>query len=488
MVNLHEALQTSDSGFVATGWYMQPGGTQVICLIRTDSNGNTLWTKTFGESEDVIAISMDITSDNGYIISGSTYINPPDSAKIYVIRTNSNGDTLWTKKYGGIGNQDSRCVLETLDGGFIISGETSSYGAGSADMYIIKTDSVGNVEWSRTFGTPNNDYCYSILQTADSGYVALGTLKALTINSDIVLVRLNSQGDSLWTRCYGDLGGTGIRQEIGFKIIQNLDRGFAIGGYTNTFGSGSGEVYCIVTDSLGNLLWSKTYGSYDTDWGYSILQKADSNYVLCGNTSGFGISTTASYIIETDVNGNVIWSRTYEDTYGSVPFSIYQTYDGGYITAGEENELMKLNAEGSSGCLEQQVATLTTNPPTSLLNIPIFESQPATPMYATQTIIGSGINIINVCTSVNIEESSPGNNLIQLFQNPAHDYFTIQLNDPVDKVQLIIYNFIGELIYRSELNDNSNRINCSQFGAGIYLVKMLDDEKSYTRKLIIEHN
>ena len=421
LTNLAEAKQTFDGGFVATGWYSNPSGNQDVCLIRTNSLGDTIWTRIFGEAEDVQSISMDITSDSGYIIAGWTYIGATDSAKVYLIRTNANGDTLWIKKLGGTRNDDGRCVRQTLDGGFIISGETNSFGAGYQDTYIIKTDANGNVEWSKALGGPLFDYGYAICETDDSGFVALVTFNAFSNNSDILLVKMNSLGDTLWSKSYG---GSGV--DMGFDIVETFDHGFAVMGYTNSFGSGGGDGYLLVTDSTGNLLWSKTYGDTGDEFGTGISQTPDSGYILCGYTSSFGVSTLAPYLIKVNAEGDLLWSETYEDSNYGVAWSVIQTFDGGYLTAGEQNELMKLNSNGESGCNEHIANTVVTTPSTIVSNPPISVTVANTIAKPTSTAVSSGVAVINVCPA-QVAFSSSANSICEKF---CIGFFDESINNP----------------------------------------------------------
>lgn len=484
-VNLSEIKQLTDSGYIAMGWRNQGGvGTQDLCLVRLNSSGDTIWTKNFGESDDVTGSSMDITPDSGYILVGRTYATASGLERIYLIRTNSNGDTLWTKKLGGVGGNDGRCIRRTFDGGYIISGEMTSSGANPSDIYVVKIDSVGNVQWSRGFGGPNNDLSYSIIQTADSGYLALGTLNAFMVDCDLVLIKMNSFGDTLWTKAYGHTGG----QEFGFDIIENNTHGFAVVGGTFSFGSGNGDYYLIITDSVGNLLWSKTYGGTDTDYAESIIQTPDSNYVIAGYTVSFGVATWAQYVIKLNAIGDTIWSQTYDDTHYGIAWDIIQTMDGGYAVAGEEQEFMKLNSLGKAGCLEKRVATLITNPSTMQLNKIITVTVPTTTTSGTTTTIESGVGNIITCTGdpTNIGQTASENNAIQVIPNPATNSFTIHVNTNGNEFVEILSAF-GERVYYDNFMGSKTNINCRHFSNGIYFIKIFDGLKSYCKKLIIEH-
>jgi hypothetical protein len=477
--SFYEAKQTNDGGFVATGWRGKN-----ICLIKTNASGDILWSKTFGESNDAIALSMDLTFDGGFIIAGVIYDTFQQGGSIYLIKTDSQGDTVWTRKLGGKGNEQARCVHQTIDGGYIISGESDSFSTGDADMYIIKIDSKGTVEWSRTIGGIKDDICYSILQTQDSGFVAVGTINAYSPNSDIVIIKMNSIGDTLWTKTYG-----GSSQDIGFEIISTFNHGFAITGSTGSFGS-SDRAFLFKTDSLGNSKLFKMYGGINSSsYSYSFCQTADSGYVLAGLTNGFGAQLrVAPLVIKLNGNGDTLWSAIYNETSSSLIFSITQTFDGGYITCGEQElNLMKLNSLGKSGCLEKYVHPfISTLVFPSLINNSLTVGIPNATTLGTITSVGSGIGIENICISTNVKENVSDHNAIQILPNPSQDYFTIQAEYLLKNMRLEIWNSIGEQVYTEVFNETQKTINSSQFSSGFYIVNVLTDRKCYNKKIIIK--
>lgn len=231
---LSDVKQTTDSGFVVTGWNMPASGGMGMSLTRFDKNGDTIWSKAFFDQDELIAFSMDITSDSGYIISGQSMGVNSD---VYILRTDANGNILWVKKYGGAGVDLSRCIHKVNDGGYIISGHTNSFGVGGFDIFIIKTDLNGNIEWSKAFGDTADDYSFSICPTVDSGFVALGILKMWSFSSDLALIKINSLGDTLWTKTYG------LDVEHGYDIIETHNHGFAITGFTTSFSSGIEDAF-----------------------------------------------------------------------------------------------------------------------------------------------------------------------------------------------------------------------------------------------------
>ena len=226
----------------------------VICLTSI-APAQTSWWRTYGGTSSDLAGCVQQTEDGGYIITGCTYSfgpGTPTYPNVYLIKTNIQGDTLWTRVYGGANIDAGNSVRQTSDGGYIIAGYTYSYGNGSGDVYLIKTNGSGDTVWTRAYGGTSDDGGSSVRQTADGGYIIAGTTYSFGAGGyDVYLIKTNASGDTLWTRTYG---GTG--DDEGESVQQTADGGYIIAGYTSSFGPGtpdSTNVYLIKTDSLGNV-------------------------------------------------------------------------------------------------------------------------------------------------------------------------------------------------------------------------------------------
>jgi hypothetical protein len=236
-------------------------------------------------------------------------------------------DLLWTKSYGGIGQDRGYCVKQTSDDGFIITGYRSStyYQSG---IYLIKTDINGIQQWSRVFGE-HDDWGFWVLQTSDGGYLITGGAYVMGGNGyDLCLIKTDPQGNQLWFRTYGSVNG-----ENGECVQLTSDGGFIAVGATGSFAGGY-DVYLVKTDSLGNQLWSQTYGGPGWDWGYSVQQTTDGGYIIAGFTTAFAVGLQDVYLIKTDGLGNQQWYRTFGGTGMERGYSVQRTADGGYMVAG----------------------------------------------------------------------------------------------------------------------------------------------------------
>ncbi|MDD5529195.1 MAG: T9SS type A sorting domain-containing protein [bacterium] len=294
--------RTTNGGFIIAGYTASHGaGGYDVYLIREDSVGDTLWTRTYGGSKDDKGFSVAQTTNDGFIITGWTNSYGAGNYDVYLIKTDSVGDALWTKTYGGINYDGGRSVLQATDGGFILVGGTESYGTGNFDIYLIKTDSSGDTVWTRTFGGSEDDRGYSVLQTSDGGFIVAGITFSYGAGvRDVYVIRVNFAGDTLWTKTYG-----GTNDDICYSINHTKDGGFIITGWTSSYGAGGYDVYLIKIDSVGDTLWTRTYGGSSDDWGNSVEQTTDDGFVIAGLTSSFGAGSYDVYLIKTDSLGNV---------------------------------------------------------------------------------------------------------------------------------------------------------------------------------------
>jgi hypothetical protein len=205
--------------------------------------------RTYGGASDDAGNSVQQTTDGGYIIAGTTASYGAGHLDFFLVKINANGDTLWTRTFGGTLDDVGMSVQETADSGYIIAGTTYSFGAGLGDVYLIKTSTDGDVQWTRTFGGAGDDFGCSVRQTADSGYVIAGCTNSFGAGSyDVYFIKTNAHGDTLWTRVYGGADGDG-----GNSVQQAADGGYIIAGSTYSLGAGGADIYLIKTDSLGNV-------------------------------------------------------------------------------------------------------------------------------------------------------------------------------------------------------------------------------------------
>jgi len=295
-------------------------------LIKTNDSGIEQWSQTFGESNSDFGYSVRQTTDGGYIVAGSAY-SPASHDDVYMVKTDSSGNELWSQTYGGTSVEIGYEVCQTSDGGYIITGETRSYGAGGRDVYLIKTDASGNELWSQTIGGIWNDEGFCVQQTSDGGYIITGYTRSYGAgNSDVFLIKTDASGNTTWTRTFG--AGAG---DNSYSVQQTADGGYIIAG---VYQSGDYDVYLIKTDESGNSEWTQTYGGISHDWGMSVYQTSDNGYIITGHTSNNTAGGTDAYMVKTDASGITQWTKTIGGIYNDYGYCVKQTYDGGYIFTG----------------------------------------------------------------------------------------------------------------------------------------------------------
>ncbi len=326
-------LQTFDRGYIITGWTSSYGAGKVdFWLIKTNSYGIEEWNKTYGGKNYDYGESVQQTTDGGYIITGITNLSfNTGCGDFWLIKTNYKGIEEWNKTYGGTNVDWPHSVQQTIDGGYIITGVTNSFGAGNEDIYLVKTDSDGNKLWDKTYGGMGQDLGIYVQQTFDGGYIITGATYSFNLYSaDIWLIKTNANGDEIWNRLYGD-----ITSDSSYSVQQTSDGGYILIGYTYSFSAGKEDIWLIKTDSDGNKLWDRTFGGINHDGGYSVQQTFDDGYIIAGYTDSFDAGDYNVWLIKTDTNGYETWNKTFgEINADDMGYSVQQTFDGGYIVLG----------------------------------------------------------------------------------------------------------------------------------------------------------
>lgn len=346
--------QTHDGGYVMTGHTDSFGaGNSDVYVVKLTGSGHLQWTKTIGGRNHESGNSVCQTRGGGYVITGYTTSFGAGNADIYVVKLGSSGDLEWSRTIGGAGQDIGSSIHQTTDGGFIIGGMSASYSTGNPDAYVVKLDSSGDLEWSKTIGGAADDWCSSIRQTHDGGYVFTGATSSFGAGkSDVYVVKLDASGNLQWEKAIG-----GTDSDLGKSICQTLDGGYIITGNTKSFGTGYADVYVIRLNASGELLWTKTIGGKDWDSGNSIVQTRDGGFLIGGQTFSFGAGSYDFYVVRLNPAGDLEWTKTIGGSASDSGNSICQTSDGGYAVGGSTKSfgegyadffLVKLDADANS--------------------------------------------------------------------------------------------------------------------------------------------
>ena len=252
-------------------------------MVKTDANGTLQWSKTYGGTDDELAYSMVITSDGGYAMAGMTYSSTTETSDLLLLKTYANGTLQWSQIYNSTYDEYGYSLAATLDGGYAIAGMTYSPITYSGDVYLLKTDANGAMQWNQTYGGTSNDYGYSLIATGDGGYAIGGYTQSLTTRSyDMLLVKASSNGTLEWSKTYG-----GTESERGRALVATSDGGYAIAGYAYSEATNSYDVIVVKTEimievglariSTGMNTLTLYRGADDPYWQYVKVQiwKAD---------------------------------------------------------------------------------------------------------------------------------------------------------------------------------------------------------------------
>jgi len=501
-----------------------------ICLLlySTSSFSQITFQKVYGDSlESPRCITQ--TSDGGYIVSGYTESYNPGNTDLYIIKTDSLGDTLWTKTYGSqSGPVWGGYIRQTSDGGYIIYAPTN----GSC---LLRIDSIGSILWTKTFSNLYSSNRSSVQQTSDQGFIVAGSS-----GGDACLIKTDLAGDTMWVKKYG---GNGITAETADVVQQTEDGGYIFCGGTGSFGAGGLDAYLVKTDSIGDTLWTKAYGSVDDENAFYVQLTDDGGYIFTGYARD-SLSNTDIYLVKTNGTGDTLWTKTYSgngleegkyvqqtsdggyavfghmggspcllkvDSVGNIVwktlyysnfgdgYSAQQTNDSGYVLTGNTYEpvtgnykyyIIKTNSEGKSGCNEYWSTVGFLSPTaTQVSNTLTVVSSASINLSITVSEIGHGGTVDVLCMSTGINDHEPAQKGITLFPNPAMDELTIALSPTYrtssGKTSLIICNLSGEKIIEKEIISAETKIDLTTFNAGVYVVMVRNEHFSSVEKVVV---
>jgi hypothetical protein len=268
-----------------------------LCLIKIDNDGKVIWSKAYGLDASDYANSVIATSDGGFVILAETinFIGNDKNSDILIIKVDAEGVIQWSKVFGGNNTDYAYSIQQTKEGGYIVGGETNSYGAGEWDFYLLKLKADGAVEWSKTYGESGTDFGRYAQQTPDGGYIIGGnTVNYRAEGFDICLIKVDLNGEIEWTKVYG---GAGTDYLLNLKIVG--EKGFVVVGYTNSSDLLSEDVLVMKFNYSGNIVWTKVYGSPMNDYGVALTVISDNDIIIGGSTKGFGTTDDDVYIIKT---------------------------------------------------------------------------------------------------------------------------------------------------------------------------------------------
>jgi len=322
--------QTSDGGYIVAGMTKSFGEEEGdVWIIKIGPGGNIQWQKTYGENYWDAAYAIAQTYDGGYVMSGAL---DGEGWGIWVLKLDPEGEVEWQKFLKGKDYEFgvAYSVQQTTDGGYIAAGEFR-YGEVDTDVWILKLAPDGTKEWDKTYGGNDPEHAYTLQQTSDGGLVVAGQNDRPLYGEGggIWVLKLHPSGEIQWQKTYA-----GEKEDEARSIQQTNDGGYIVVGRTSSFDVGSIDIWVLKLDPEGSMEWQQTIGGEGQDYAQSVQQTFDGGYIVAGTTYSFGNGDGDIWVLKLDKNGDVEWQKTYGGYDKEEAYSILQTYEGGYAIAG----------------------------------------------------------------------------------------------------------------------------------------------------------
>ncbi|MGC4039730.1 MAG: T9SS type A sorting domain-containing protein [Flavobacterium sp.] len=462
--------QTTDGGYAfvaftdsANGDVTQNHGETDLWVVKVTESGDIQWQKSFGGSRDEYGRRIKQTSDGGYIIIATTLSNDGDITHNYgesdywIVKLDNSGVMEWQKSYGGISVDDAYDIKQTLDGGYIVVGNSvtilNSFAAnhiGNSDVWLVKLNALGNIEWENSSGGESNETAMAVSQTIDGGYIVashtwsnIGAIGGHADN-DFFVVKYTATGSVEWQRV---IGGSG--NEYVFDILQLNDGSYVVAGNTTStdngiLNHGMQDGFVVKLDDNGEPVWQKTFGGTEYDGFEDVEITSDNKIILSGYTHSYNGDVTDyhggqdAWVVEINTNGELQWQKTFGSTDNEGIQELHQTVDGGFIMAG-----LKLPLYGNLSTRNCWIVKLNSG------------------ALSTDTFENAGI---------------------KLYPNPVEETFRIDLTEDVTLKSIRIYNLLGQLVQL--FYNPAETMSVSGLSSGNYLIKITTDKGTSTGKFI----
>lgn len=480
-----DLVQANDGGFVLAGRTLAFGaGNYDVYLIKTDALGDTVWNKTFGGTDGDVGLSIAGTSDSGFVITGSTlsFGGGNTYSDVYVVKIDGNGVLQWSKAYGLSGDELGNHIEQTSDGGYIIAGRSTPVSSGKNNVYLLKLNSSGTIDWSGIYQlSSGSDVAYSIKETSDNGFIVAGNSGSNPTN--LLLMKTDNAGSVQWTRAY-DADTLSTMANIAYDVIQ-LSNGDYVACGTNYNNTSYDDIFLVKTSSSGNLLWSKTIPGFLSDRPGSIAALSGGGYVVSGSTSSFNNFAESPFLLKINANDNIEWFHTYESvdmTFGS---TVIPCADNGFAIAGGYAQylginLVKTDATGSHGC-DSLISVSYSSPATKTYTL-TPSITPGSSEYVAATIEKkAATNFLVNCalqTTVGIDVKEPVKKNCFIYPNPFSSDAFLHTEPALSNATLTIYNSFGQMV--KQLKNISGRniaLHGNNLPGGIYFLYLAEDNR-----------
>lgn len=495
----YSLVQSNNGGYAIAGITYSYGDTANgdMYVVKLDSAANIQWTRTIGGSKHDAGNSIVQLPNGDYVIAGSTRSYGSGGSDMYVVKLNSTGNIVWTKTFGGSGDDSATCIIKTYDGGFALTGSTTSYGAGGKDVYLVKLDSMGDLQWTKTIGGSLDDYGCCIIQTKDRGYAVAGSTSPYYNSYDMYIIKLDSSGNLQWDKTIDDGKG-----DVAYSIVQANDDDFIVCGNSQGL-----NIYTVKLDSAGNQVWASHIGTIAMMYGYSVIAENDGGCTIAGYQNfytniSFGSYPCYAFMARVNSKGKTMWSNYLNNISGfntGCAYSLIHTNDNGYAITGfldsnysYQNKLIttrsdilfcKLDSNGNN-CSSATSAvgndsTFGTPYNNGTLNVCLTDT-------GSGGLIDSGGVILSACSPPLGVNNETGQNFA-VYPNPFHNYTTIVFNNPA-KHYLEVDDVTGRKLQWIECSGKEYQLQKGSLAPGIYFIRMFDANKQYTstQKIVVQ--
>ena len=491
------SIQTNDKGYALSGFTKSHGAiNNDFYILKTDSLANVLWSKIYSGNNSDEAYSIQQTADGGFIVAGTSKSFGALYSDACLLKLNSTGDTLWTKIYGAASFEFANTIIQTIDGGYVFAGYTEGNAIDSSNgsIYLVKTNSLGVMQWQKSLGTSSETVdAYSIEQTSDKGFVITGWANGYgEINGDSYILKTDSLGNPLFTKTYGFKGS-----DWGTSILQTADGGYVIGGtYSTDSTSLDVDAYIIKTDANGDTLWTRTYGGSGNEFGQSLTKTSDGGYVLGGYTDGFGSGSYDAFLLKVNASGDTVFTRAFGGSNDDEANCVFQTNDGGYALSGQTNSFgkgdydfyfIKTDISGNSSCYQTNIHAPAKNNKTKVGTATTKQKNIAVTELMVHPLMLSGTTSTDVCLNIGINQIASHTNELKIFPNPNNGNFTIMLSNYYGNANILVSNILGETVYSATKNVVNTEINTSNLPSGTYFIKISYDDKIISGKFLVNN-
>lgn len=326
----YSITELKDSCYAITGVTKSFSSDKDIIVMKVDTAGVVLWTRTMRGDKIDVGRKIMATDDGGMVIVGSTASFGAGRRDIFAIKLDENGETEWSKTYGGPQNEYAFAVTPTVDGGYIIGGETSSFGVEGSDVLIFKTDARGNLQWSSAIGGKNVEYAFDVLEHSDGYIIGFETNSWGRGSKDVALLKMNKKGVYQWMYTYGGKG------EENINGLLTLDDGsIVMVGITASFGHGSLDGFMMKCDKSGEIIFSRSYGEEEAEIFQGVMQ-TDDGFVFCGYSNSFNDQLLAEdvLLVKVNENGRTKWTKTYGGVFSDVGLAMILSARGEVLIVG----------------------------------------------------------------------------------------------------------------------------------------------------------